>query len=302
MVHTEDVTARRRAERQLTELNATLEQRVAEQTAALLARSRDLEAVEARLRRSERHYREIADHNRRLARELEHRVGNHLTGLLALVREMRQRGVDVTHFSRAIEDRLVALAHVHRLLALEGWRPVRLGGLVRSVLAALQPAAPRTCATRIEGADTVAVDSVQATALAMILTEWFTNSCKYGVHSAPGGRLEILWSIATEPGVAGAGGPVADSPAGEPAAGKATSSATSRVRLTWTERGGPPIRRPVVASLGTELVHGFAARELRGRCEMTYPDTGAAHALEFAAGSPPPPAPARTVGGPDDER
>jgi two-component sensor histidine kinase len=259
MVHTEDVTDRRRAERALNELNATLELRVADQTSALLARSDELEAAQAQLRKSEEHYRELAEHNRRLARELEHRVGNHLAGLVALVREMRQRGADAEHLARAMEDRLVALTHVHRLLTNENWGPVQVRTLFESLFQALRPAAPHPCPTTIDG-PAIAVDSNQATALAMILTEWFTNSCKYGVHSKPGGRVDVRWELVELSKASGNG---------------------RWVQLSWTERGGPPITATPSPSLGTELVHGFAARELRGRSEMRFPRDGAEHWLEF---------------------
>jgi PAS domain S-box-containing protein len=270
MVHTEDVTDRRRAERALNELNATLEARVVEQTSALRSRSRALEAAEAQLRRSEEHYRELAEHNRRLARELEHRVGNHLAGLIALVREMRQRGADAEHLARAMEDRLVALAHVHRLLTVEGWGSVQVRTLTESLFQALRPAAPHPCPAIVEG-PAVSVDSNQATALAMILTEWFTNSCKYGVHSMPGGRVELRWALAGDNAVVG-GGEEDDA---------RTAASGQWVRLIWMERGGPPIFSHPSPSLGTELVRGFAARELRGRSEMTFPRGGAEHWLEF---------------------
>jgi hypothetical protein len=52
------------------------------------------------------------------------------------------------------------------------------------------------------------------------------------------------------------------------------------------ERGGPPIFNHPSPSLGTELVHGFAARELRGRSEMTFPRDGAEHWLEFPIAGP----------------
>jgi PAS domain S-box-containing protein len=251
LVYGRDVTRRKDAERALQELNATLEQRVGEQTAALVARAQEIEAAQS-------HYRELAEHNRRLARELEHRVGNHLAGLRALVREMRQRGADAEHLARAMEDRLVALAQVHRLLTVEGWGSVQVRALADSLFQALRPAAPHPCPSKVEGPD-VAVDSSQATALAMILTEWFTNSCKYGVHSAAGGRVEVCWQLL-------GGGKVGN---GE------------IVRLTWTERGGPPIASEPMSSLGTELVRGFSTRELRGRCEMNFPREGAEHWLEF---------------------
>jgi two-component sensor histidine kinase len=261
MIHTEDVTDRRRAERALNDLNATLELRVADQTSALLDRSHELEAARTQLQKSEEHYRELAEHNRRLARELEHRVGNHLAGLVALVREMRQRGADAEHLARAMEDRLVALSHVHRLLTVEGWGSVQVRTLVESLFQALRPAAPHPCPATVEGPD-VAADSSQATALAMILTEWFTNSCKYGVHSKPGGRVDLRWELV----------------------GGQTTGSGRRVWLSWTERGGPPITTSPSPSLGTELVYGFAARELRGRSEMTFPREGASHWLEFPVG------------------
>ena len=115
---------------------------------------------------------------------------------------------------------------------------------------------PPVGVTTVEGPD-VAVDSNQATALAMILTEWFTNSCKYGVHSRAGGGVEVRWQVVAPPMPNG-----------------------PWVRLAWTERGGPPIAASPLPSLGTELVRGFAARELRGRCEMTFPPTGVDHWLE----------------------
>jgi two-component sensor histidine kinase len=94
--------------------------------------------------------------------------------------------------------------------------------------------------------------------------EWFTNSCKYGAHSAAGGRLTVEWELR------GVGA------AGEDAA------RPGKVRLTWAERGGPPVPQPVrPPSLGVRLAHEFAARELGGWCEMTFPPEGATHALEF---------------------
>jgi two-component sensor histidine kinase len=90
----------------------------------------------------------------------------------------------------------------------------------------------------------------------MILFEWFTNSCKYGAHSRPAGRLLIEWDVEGE----GAG---------------------RRVRLRWQESGVPAMNRPATPGLGSRLVRQFAATELRGRSEMRFPPTGADHLLEF---------------------
>ncbi len=90
----------------------------------------------------------------------------------------------------------------------------------------------------------------------MILLEWFTNSCKYGVHSVPDGKLDLGWELID-------------------------GSIGQRVRLRWTESGGPTVQGEIKPSLGTELVKGFATRELGGQCELSYPPTGADHVLEF---------------------
>jgi two-component sensor histidine kinase len=104
----------------------------------------------------------------------------------------------------------------------------------------------------------------------MILLEWFTNSGKYGAHSLPTGRVEVSWELADGPKK----GPGAKAN-GDGAAGQI-------VRLRWRESGGPPVKqRTPPASLGTELVKGFASLELRGRFEAAYPRKGAEYLLEF---------------------
>jgi PAS domain S-box-containing protein len=270
-----DITARKRAERALEELNEQLERRVAERTEALLARTRELESAEALLRDREQHLRHVADHNARLAQELEHRVGNHLAGLLTLVAEMRERGAAAHDLARAMEGRLIALARVNRLLAAAGWRPVGWQSILTPLLAGLGSAAPHACETTVSGPD-APVDAKQATALAMILSEWFTNSCKYGAHSVAGGRLAVR---------------VEELPDAASASSSAAAAAPGQrwLRLTWSEAGGPEIAGPVTASLGTELVQGFASRELRGRCVLSFHPSGAAHALEFPVNGHPRP-------------
>src|SRR6202043_346008 len=115
MIHTEDITARRVAEQQLLSLNQTLEQRVAERT----------------------------ESNRLLVREVEHRVGNSLAALLALVELMRGRGTSGDAYADAMQQRLRGMAQVHHLLTDAGWKSVSLRTLAVSALGAFQdPARP----------------------------------------------------------------------------------------------------------------------------------------------------------------
>lgn len=213
--------------------------------------------VEQLLRDSERHYRDLAERNRLLVREVDHRVRNNIAALLGLVAVMQDRVQDVKSFAAAMDSRLRAMAHVHQLLARTEWQPLELRVLVESTLGSMQAVAPCAAQVLAQG-PLVKVRPRQVLPLTLILVEWLTNSCKYGVHSAPGGRLEVRWELLR-------------------------TDDTRQVRLTWQERGGPPVHRPVSASLGTELVHALAARELAGRCDMRFENEGATHVIEFAA-------------------
>jgi PAS domain S-box-containing protein len=211
--------------------------------------------AEENLRRSEQHFRELADHNRLLAQEVEHRVGNNLAGLLGLVEVMEQRATDVPTFAAAVKSRLTAMAHVHRMLSEAGWGSIELRRLLQSLIEVLAPMARHETRTTIEGPP-VEIVPRHALPLAMVFVEWFTNSTKYGAHSNAGGQLRVDWKLADEAGA-------------------------RRLRLHWIERGGPPIDRPVRRSLGTELVESFVRRELGGKCELRYPREGADHVIEF---------------------
>lgn len=212
-------------------------------------------AVEDRLRESERHYRDLSEHNQLLAREVEHRVGNHLAALLGLVGLMRRRSSDVDSFADAMEGRLRGMAHVHRMMSSVGWRSVQLATLVNSTLAAAGEIGHHQTELKVQGPD-APIAPKQALALSLILLEWYTNSCKHGAHSVAGGKLDVAWSLTQ-------------------------NGNKPMVRLIWREENGPRPIEPMPASLGTELVGAFATRELGGRCQMHFPPEGAEHVLEF---------------------
>jgi two-component sensor histidine kinase len=206
------------------------------------------------LRENERHHREVAEHNRLLVRELEHRVRNNLAGLLGLVAVMQERVTDVRAFGKAIESRLRAMAHVQQLLATTEWRSLELRVLIESLISAMDFMSSHPTEVSLAG-PSISVPPRRVMPLTLILAEWLTNSCKYGAHSVAGGQLGIEWEM---------------------------DSGAQSVRIIWEETGGPAPSNTIVTSLGTDLVQAFATRELDGVCNMSFPNTGARHVLEFS--------------------
>ena len=212
--------------------------------------------VESRLVASQAQAEDLAERYRRLIQELDHRVRNNLAGLLSLIDAIKDQASSVDDFAHAINSRLLAMVHIHDLLAARGWRSVKLRELLSSLLGALERLSPNHVKLKIECEELEVIPS-KILPLAMILVEWFTNSSKYGAHSQVGGNVGISCQGYERHGVKG-------------------------IRLRWRERGGPPVTKPFTPSLGTELVEGFATRELGGNVTLRFPPEGAEHELEFA--------------------
>jgi two-component sensor histidine kinase len=211
--------------------------------------------AEQALLESEKHHKDAAEHNKRLLMEVDHRVKNNLAGLMSLISLAKSRAKDVDAFAAAIESRLLGMSHVHQLLSEQGWRELSMASLVTSLLAVMKSIPQYETAMAVQGPE-LSIPPRIALPLTMIMVEWFTNSCKYGVHSVPGGQLTVQWEVAA-------------------------LDAGRLVRLHWRERGGRPINAPIEPSLGTELVRSFVTRELQGRCELRFPVNGADHTIEF---------------------
>ena len=177
------------------------ELRLIEDAAHLAGMVIERKRAEEALRESERHYRELADRNLRLVREVEHRVRNNLAGLMALVSLLEANACDVPGFASALKGRLTAMTHVHQILAEAGWQAVNLRTLTSSSLTSMSHLASHGGPVAIDGPD-INISPQQAQALAMILSEWFTNSCKYGRHSVEGGELAVSWRTRQKTGQA----------------------------------------------------------------------------------------------------
>jgi two-component sensor histidine kinase len=80
----------------------------------------------------------------------------------------------------------------------------------------------------------------------MALNELCTNAVKYGALSNANGHIEIVSAI---------------------------DETTQRFKLTWTEKGGPPLQKPTRRSFGTRLINRIAD-ELRGQVRLSFAPAG----------------------------
>jgi two-component sensor histidine kinase len=84
----------------------------------------------------------------------------------------------------------------------------------------------------------------------MTLNELCTNATKFGALSAPAGRVQIAWAVDGE-----------------------------RLRMTWTEKGGPGVNEPSRRSFGTRMMRSLG-QQLKGEVQLAYQHEGFAYKLD----------------------
>jgi two-component sensor histidine kinase len=150
--------------------------------------------------------------------ELQHRSNN----LLAVIQSIAQRSLAGSHWKKAFEARLQALARANRALLKSNWGGVDLTQLVRSEIEAFSRRAS------ISGVS-VLLSPQQAQNFTLALHELATNSAKYGALSKTTGKVQASWTIKP-------------------------SQSGSVLKFRWQESGGPPVKQPVYEGFGTQLL------------------------------------------------
>jgi PAS domain S-box-containing protein len=190
---------------------------------------------------------EAEERQRLLVNELNHRVKNSLATVQAIAAQSL-RGPDVPEEARErFLARLIALARANDLLVAERWHGASLSAIAAQVASPYAGTADAE-RFRIEGPP-VELSPKAAIALALALHELATNAAKYGALSAPGGRVELSWSLEGE-------------------------GAAARLRLTWREVGGPPASQPTKTGFGSRLLERGLSTELRAKVNLDYRPSG----------------------------
>src|SRR5882757_580574 len=199
--------------------------------------------------------REAADKLQKLIlEELHHRIKNTLATVSAIASQSLRTATSIEHGQQAIEGRLIALGRAHDLLMQVSWANASLLNTVRG---ATEPYDGQGGGRfSIDGPD-IGITSGAVIALAMTFNELCTNTTKFGALSVPAGRIEIGLTI---------------------------DDKTQRLRLTWTEKGGPAVAAPTRRSFGTRMM-GSLGQQLNGQVQLAYLPAGFVYMLEVPIAS-----------------
>ena len=194
--------------------------------------------------------REAADKLQKLILgELHHRIKNTLATVSAIASQSFRTATSIEHGQTAMEGRLLALGRAHDLLMQISWSNA---SLTHTFSGATEPYDSQgTRRFHFNGPD-IRITSGAVIALAMTLNELCTNTTKFGALSSANGRVEIAWTIDEE---------------------------KQRMRLTWTEKGGPPVQRPTRRSFGTRMME-LLGQQLNGRVQLSYDPSGFVYFLD----------------------
>jgi two-component sensor histidine kinase len=194
--------------------------------------------------------REAADKLQKLILgELHHRIKNTLATVSAIASQSFRTATSIEHGQQAMEGRLVALGRAHDLLLQVSWSSASLTDTLGGATEPYDNLGARRF--HFNGPD-IKITSGAVIALAMTLNELCTNTTKFGALSTPAGRVEITWTIDKE---------------------------KQRLRLTWTEKGGPVVERPTRRSFGTRMMESLG-QQLNGHVQLSYDPSGLVYCLE----------------------
>jgi two-component sensor histidine kinase len=196
--------------------------------------------------------REANERAQLLARELNHRVKNLFSIVMAIVSLSGRRRPESAGLVADIRSRIHALALAHEVSQGEiGSQEVSLDTLL------LQIASPYagTGEERIRlSGPALALKSRMVTPFGLIFHELTTNAAKYGALSTDGGQVRVAWEVLPK------------------------DDSEDELRLQWIETGGPALTTlPGVAGepgFGSRMI-SLAVQQLEGRIEQQWPEEGA---------------------------
>ncbi|MFG5120380.1 sensor histidine kinase [Methylorubrum sp. POS3] len=174
--------------------------------------------------------------------ELNHRVKNTLATVQSLARQSRGSEEQVVQ----LENRILALSKTHDLLTRRDWTRAPLHQVLENELSPYRSGEGHV----ILSGEEVELPPRYVLALGMTAHELTTNAAKYGALSTEEGRVNVAWRV------------------------KRSESGRERLRIEWSETGGPAVAPPRRRGFGSRLITGGIARELDGEVQLDFAPAG----------------------------
>jgi two-component sensor histidine kinase len=187
-----------------------------------------------------------------LIEELNHRVKNTLA-ILQSIATQTFRSASRTEREK-FEGRLGALAEAHNLLSSEKWQGSDFQEVIARVLRPYlfnNPERLRMFGPKVPLSPRLAV------VLSMIVHEIATNAAKYGALSNDTGIVTLDWEVVEE-------------------------SDGLKLRMIWTETGGPQVTEPVQRGFGSRLIERSARDQLGGEATVDFLPRGVVYTVTCA--------------------
>lgn len=185
-----------------------------------------------------------------LLQELHHRVKNMLTTVIAITSQSLRAAQSLEEGRLAVESRLVSLGRAHDLLLESNRASAKLSDVIHD---AIGPFDSHDIRRFVVQGTHIKIASGAILPLTMSLNELCTNAVKYGALSNATGRIDITSTV---------------------------DDKALRLKLTWTETGGPVVREPIRRSFGTRLINRLAD-QLYGDVRLRYEPTGVVYELDI---------------------
>jgi len=198
----------------------------------------------------EAHEREAADKLQKLILgELHHRIKNTLATVSAIAAQSFRAAINLEQGQKAMDGRLLALGRAHDLLIQVSWSNASLTHTLSGATDPYDVKGGRRF--HFNGPD-LRITSGAVIALAMTFNELCTNTTKFSALSNSSGHVEIAWTV---------------------------DEIEQRLRLKWSESGGPVVAPPTRRSYGTRMIESLG-QQLNGQVRLAYEPSGFVYQLD----------------------
>jgi two-component sensor histidine kinase len=188
--------------------------------------------------------------------ELEHRVRNVLSVVVAVIDRARESTKSSREFASSVRGRIRSMASTQALLSKTRWRGVNLTNLIRTELEPYETTANAT----LDGPE-ILLTPRATHGLAMVLHELMTNAAKYGALSQQRGQVSVRWMVTDK------------------------HSGAAMLWIQWKETGGPNVAPPARQGHGSSLIRDLLNYELDGSVDLVFALDGVSCTITLPAQS-----------------